>query len=423
MAPTRLRCSNLDRLDSCCPSILAKGPTVIRVAVDNEAAALGKAVHEMAARYVEKGSYNAAEACQHHGVPHHRENEAHMLMAYACRTYDRELERFFPQPQIEASVEGPVLKVTGKEYQISGTIDLCSPTSAERAMFLDWKSGYIDDSYQHQMRGYAYLLWHFMGRPAGVTITGVVVFLRHRYFRVLKYTSKILADWERNLTRNVLGTPDKYAPGKHCVYCDLFASCAARRVVVVGAIDDIMGLSAGKDKTSKWLSRGREILGQLTKENKAEPIVGEVLDDMVFRIRICQQAVDNAKQTIREAIERVGPIPTGPGHALALQPVEIPQLDPTKSMNVLRNHLSDSQICQAMKLSLPKVLTQYLAGQQRGKGREAREKLIKRLEDVGAISIRTQHRLQEVETESSKDEGEANGHVNTESPGPHKSAP
>ena len=403
----KIRCSQLGSLFACPPSVLLSGPDVIRVAGGQfaEAALLGSVCHEAAALCVKGEGYDLEEIAERTGLSEKLAEQVPMLMSYVTKAWE-ELEQYFPEPQYEASVKGPIWEVGDQEYQLTGTIDLCSPCGDDRAIFLDWKSGYLDDGFHQQMAGYAFLLWEFMGRPDSINITGVVVFLRHRYHRVIKYTGDALRLWEHDLLHNVL-TSDSYTPSSNCRFCGLYALCAARKAIVVSTIDDIMGTSTEKPDAEGWLERAKAALTQLTEHSKLEEGVGEVVHDMLFRIRLLQQVIDNGKGLLRETIARVGPIPTGEGKALALNRVEKRKLDPLKAMVVLRNHLSDTQIAGVSTVSLPKALKSHSDQFIGGKKKEAREELLARLEEAGAISVTIQHRLEETHLE--EEEGEKDG--------------
>jgi hypothetical protein len=196
-----IRCSSLDSVFACTPSVIGQDGEV-RVNSSGEEAEVGKAVHALAASFVKSGSFDLKGECLRRGIED--DEEVAKLIGYACRAWE-ELARFFPMPRTERKVEGPVLATRTGEYIVAGTCDVLSGVGTSDAMFLDWKSGFVDDGYRHQMTGYAYGAWNLLGRPAQSVITGIVAFLRHRYYRVVQYTPAMLEEWENDLTHNVLG--------------------------------------------------------------------------------------------------------------------------------------------------------------------------------------------------------------------------
>lgn len=414
--PTAVRCSSLDSLFSCPASILASGPALVRIAAENEAASLGKAVHECCATLIPKGSYDVDAASERHGISDEAKSEAIGLLFYATKAWQVLAKYFNPDPGqriTEAGVTGPVLEnIGGEQYQITGTIDLCSPVDQDKAIFLDWKSGYIDDGFYQQMSGYAYLLWCHMGRPERVSITGVVVFLRHQYWRVLRFNAEMLGQWERDLIRNQLNRPDSFRPGRACPHCELFSTCPARQAVSVQTIKDILGGADHPDRPG-WWDRAKAVLSQLSVDNKAEKVVGETVSDVVFRIRMLSALVDAAKDVLRDSIRRVGPIPLGDGVELGLRPVFIEKIRPEVAMPLLRNYLSDGQMTGCMTLSLPKLLTTYAnskPGESGWKKSVARKMLHGKLLDAGAVTVTRQERLEEVHSDPQEtDDGNNSG--------------
>lgn len=169
----------MDDLHACPPSVL-KTDGELRMDEQNDAAALGSVCHGLCASMVDTGDYDLGSAAIRNGLPDSDAEAAVSLMSYANRTWTNEIGRYFPRPQVEASVVGPELEVDDDRYQVTGTIDVCSPVGRDKVVFADWKSGYVDDGYYEQMACYAYLLWNFIGRPTEITIVGIVVFLRSK---------------------------------------------------------------------------------------------------------------------------------------------------------------------------------------------------------------------------------------------------
>ena len=417
----KLRCSALDALWCCTPSVLADGPDIIRISRSGKPAEVGKLCHDCGEGIAKETGYDIKQLASRYELDEEDVEGCYPLLNYGQRAWD-ELKQYFPQPQVEAHVTGPeIIGADGNTYQIAGTIDVCSPSGGDQAIFLDWKSGYIDDGYHQQMAGYAYLLWNFMGRPDKIQITGIVVFMRHRYYRVLKYTAGSLAQWEHDLLYNVLGSPDEYRPSTKCRFCDLFATCQARQAIVNGTIDTVLGVR-NPDDDPGWYDRGKQVLSQLTEDNKDNKTVGEMVSDLIFRIRLTQRAIDDAKAMLRDAVNRVGPIRTthvddddGNDAYLTLREVSSRFINDNRSaMAVLRQFLSDSQIADCSKLSVPKLLETYAKNTQKGTKKDARERMTKTLEDAGLIGERISKRLEEVELPN---EGETNGNDSSQPTG------
>jgi hypothetical protein len=394
----------MDDLWACPPSVLASGPTVLRVKQANPAAALGSAVHACAAEYITAEAHDAEAAARRYGVPDDNDDQIERLLSY-MRAVWSEIGRFFPKPMVEAVVEGPTIDgPDGSPYRIKGTVDVCSPTKDGTAIFCDWKSGYIDDGHAQQIACYAYLLWNWMDRPEDKTITAVVAFLRHRYYRVLKYDADTLRQWEYDLTHNVLGRRDVYSPGPRCRWCDMFTTCEARQAQVRSTVDDVLH-DASPDDDPTWLERGRQVLEQLTHENKDNAAVGDVLSEFLYRTRLLKKVVEDAQELVRSSVARVGAIPMPSGLHLVMREQQVKQVDPEKAMLVLRNHLSDAQIAQCAKISLPQVLKTYGCLDGRFHKKERRRRIEAALDEADAIYTKPRRVLEEVDLEElSEDE-------------------
>lgn len=391
-----IRCSSLDDLFACTPSVL-DDQGLVRINPSGEAAELGKVCHNLASTYIETGKFDIKATCARFG----QENteEVAYLMQFAVKAWE-ELKRFFPQPATERVAKSDILSAASGEYRLHGTIDVVSPFG-KSAIFLDWKSGFISDGYHQNMHGYAYCLWCELGKPEDIEIAGVVCFLRHRYHRVVKYTPKMLKDWEYDLLHNVLGRTDVFRPGQQCVYCPLYAGCAARQQLVGGTLAALM-LPADTDDADphkQFLSKASQLLSAITPENKDAPEVREAMTEMRYRLALAKQVIEDAHTMIRGAVERVGAIDLADGQQLAIREVKTSVVDPAKAMKVLRTHLADADIAEAMKLSLPKLRAMKASRYVRGEKRAAIEQLEKDLEAAGALSVSVQKRLEETEKE------------------------
>ena len=95
-----LRCSSLDSLFLCPPSILEDGPDVVRIQGGQygEAALLGTVCHEAAAGIVNGNGYDLDEIVERTGLSEKSAKEVPMLMSYAGKAWS-ELSQFLPEPQ------------------------------------------------------------------------------------------------------------------------------------------------------------------------------------------------------------------------------------------------------------------------------------------------------------------------------------
>ena len=390
-----IRCSALDGLFACTPSVL-DDTGMVRINTAGALAELGKVVHSLAASYIDQGSFDLKGECSRRGFDD--EEDAASLATYAVKAWD-ELKRFFKEPKTERVVSSGIIEAQAQSYQIAGTCDVLSPVGDKGAIFADWKTGYLDEGYHHQMFGYAYCLWHLMGRPEDADIVGVVAFLRHRYYRIVRYNAAKLREWEYDLIHNVLSQTHVYRPSSQCAKCRVYAGCEARRQIVSGTLQALMlpnDLPA-HDPHRQFLATAERLLTGLTVDNKGEPEVRRALSELRFRLKLAKKVIEDAEEMQRRAVEKVGPIPLEDGNDLALRNTEQKVLDPLKAMKVLRNHLADQDIADCMRLSLPKLRAKKAGKYLRGEKRAAVDQLEKELDAAGAVNVSIRQRLEEVD--------------------------
>ena len=390
--PTILRCSELDRLFACPPSTLnAQG--MMRVARTDRAATIGSAVHEMADAYVSDGCYDMKMTAGKFELSPEEVEECVTLLHYVVRAWE-DVRRYFPAPQTETIVAADPFAVGGTDYIIRGVADVLSPIGDESAIILDWKSGRVDSGHTNQMIGLAYSAWDVMGSPDKSTISVVIVYLRHRYHRVLRFDANTLRSWYHDLAHNILPCV-AYSPGAHCAFCEVAASCDARKECVGSMIDVLMHGQKTDLKHKKAFEKARSALSQLTAENKNDKGVGELVGQLMFRLRLASKTIEEARALLRDTVNRVGPIKLDDEIELSVRLVETRQLAPTKALPILRKHLSDTQICDGMKLSLPKLTAMYVKQHYGARRADAVKTLVDQLERAGAISTNIQSRLEE----------------------------
>lgn len=398
-APTvrKLRCSSLDGLFACTPSVLSDDPSYVRINPLNEAADMGNAVHQLAANMIEGKPVDIREVSDFYEMD---EEEVTGVYGYAERAWI-ELEKFFENPQVETLVQSAVLDVAGQQFQITGTCDVVSPIGSTNAIFLDWKTGYLDDSYHQQMIGYAYCIWCEMGKPEECTITGIVAFLRHRYYRVVKFDATRLKAWEYDLTHNVLPAINTFRPGKTCRYCELYASCSARNAMVGSSIQTLMFPSKANASN---LTNAVSMLAKVGPATRDDPAVGELLNQLTVNLKLAEQQIDNTKEMIRMAVQRAGYV-TMPGElAMMVRSLEIDKIVPPKAIKVLRTLVSERDILDAMSLSLPKLLAAKRKGAAKGQKGVAADQLKDELRKAGAIKTNIQERLEMIDLSQAQEE-------------------
>jgi hypothetical protein len=377
----------MDKLFACPPSVFG-GEGMVPVSTQGEPALIGKVVHELLAEEVAGSDAAVASACNRHGViDEAKREEVGKLLDYGLKVWG-ELGKYFPQPAVECAVGSEEIGSPIGPVQLDGTVDVLSPIGASNGVFLDWKTGWLDAGYVNQGFAYAVCMWHLLGQPEDCTITGCFAFLRHRYYRVVKYRPKDMQDWLDDLRRNVLARADRkeFSPGAHCNYCSYYATCTARRRVAEGMIDTLLlgQTHESNEKYQDWLKGVKSSIEHMTEGTADE--AAEAVATLYERTKMLDKAVMDLKEMLRSSVEQHGPLPLGDGTELAMEEQERRKLQSVPAMRVLRRHMSDTQIAEAMNLSLPKLLDIFGKQHHRNDRGDFKRALAEELDDAGAIA-------------------------------------
>lgn len=349
-----IRASSMDQLFACAPSILDFSGT--RIKQIDGSVRVGLAVHDAAQSLVDLGTYDLGSISAKHGLDQIECEESASIMPYVLRAWE-ELAPHFQHPKTEQQIHAAI-----GNWPMKGTMDVASLNNKKAAVFLDWKTGRMDAHNAQQMNCYAFMLWQNALKSApDCEITGVVVYLRHKYYRVLKWTNADLTAWKLDLMGNVLGGGQAtYHPGSHCRFCELKHSCKARSAALGESLESD-GQYGDPDQISKSYAR------MIQHEAKAKEM----------------------RAAIKEAVQDLGgSIDTDSGTVLEIQERQLKHLDPAIALPVLQNLLSEQEIAAASKLSYPKLLRAYTKRHENDRT-AARNHLHERLSQAGALSERT----------------------------------
>lgn len=382
-----LRCSQLDRLMACPASVLqpAANPNMTQVEAAHDAAGMGSAVHEALAEWINRETYDAATIMNRHGV---QDAETFEMLTFAGIKLWGKLAPHFDHARTEVEASEKL----AENATLTGTMDVLSPVGHSKAIIADWKTGFIDNGHDKQMTGYAYLIWRYLGAREDITIKGVLGYLRHNYFKTMTFKAEDFHEFEHELVRNILPNPGRYVPGTQCEFCPIRHGCDARTKVARSTID-AMSYPAGLESPDTY-EQAREMLTNLTPETRNLPHVGELVSQLMFRIRLAEQAVEECRSLIKDAAERVGGIPMPDGvHELAVETSERRNLDTSAAMPVLRKFLSNAKIHAAANLSITKLESAVAADAPRGMKRKQIEDLNTELDRAGAVRLSPIKRL------------------------------
>jgi len=392
---TTLRVSSLDALHACGPSVLGEGTRVGGSA--DEQPEVGNLVHAALAQHVEGQEFDIHEAAVRAELSDGDEEEALELYQTGERAWAEKREAFV-DPATERLAEYALRADDGTDWTLAGTMDVVSPTGANAAVFLDWKTGRLDTGHQHQGYGYAWLIWNVLGRPAECRVTGMFAYLRYRYVRTVVYDVPALEAWEHNLVHNVLPGRATYHPGSQCRWCGLRHDCPAKRQVMQGIVDEMVVSPQTKADPSYqgYLERAAQQAQAISAANPTSPDLGRLVADLLFRMRLMRVLADDTEQLVRGWLGAAGSIVLPGGTALALLPQERRSIIVDKALPILRTRLRPEQIEACSTLSLTKIKKAVVAKVQRGEKGKLAEALVRELEAVGGIEVRPYDRMEEV---------------------------
>jgi hypothetical protein len=365
---------------------------------DTRAAAVGSAVHGCCADMAKRDAWDLDAGMSAAGVSPDDAEQCARLMSSASRQW-RALKVLFPVEVIrtERSMTH-AMDLARQKLSLSGTIDLLAPHRGSACMFLDWKTGWEQRGISEQQLGYAYLVWQKMDRPDDTEITGIVAWLAHGKYQVTKYDAASLKLWESRL-ENQLKQRATYTPGDQCIRCDCAPYCEARRDYARSCIEPFM---FGESKQG-WYEAATALLVGVDENSKTQREVQEAAATLAHRIRLVEKAAEQARVFLREAVTRAGGEIDLPGDTvLRMNRQQRRALNPHKALPVLRNHLSDAQICACMRLSLPQAVQKYAAMHRRKS--ETSAYLTDQLAAAGAIETSLSFRLEEVSRGDTKDQ-------------------
>lgn len=374
----KLRCSSFDYLCTCPASVL--NLNLLRVNQHNSLANIGNAVHQVATQVVadSKSVIDYDSICHSQGILEETDKRIVIALTHYMKEAWERLAQYFVSPITEKPC-GISLDINEDTFLITGQIDVYSQTDASKHIIIDWKSGFVQRGYEHQMNAYAYCVWASEGKPKDFVLTSVVVFLRHGYFRVTNHNPKMLEAWENELIKNCLAYPNKFTTSELCQYCELYLNCPARKALSSSIIDSLMGTSGD----ANYLNTAKSVLNVIDADNKDQRIVAEVIDDLMFRSRLANQMALEADAYLKTLLQRVGPIKLSEDYTLALKDCTRTSVSGVPAFKVLRSFLSDEQMAKCANFSLGRI--KQTAKKQRYLDQDLHEVIEKELEAAGAI--------------------------------------
>lgn len=345
-----------------CPASHADG--VMQVEVDDDSSPLGTAVHSGIAQFIRTGIRPDIHRLAEENLVTDEE-ELGRLVSVGRTAWDS-LSPYFPEPQVEVSMSAKL----ADDVELTGTCDVLSLAIEDTAAVNDWKSGYRSRDYFIQLQAYALLACMTYGKSRwSVTIT----WLREGLTDTRNGTLAELMPFKAQLIQALRDrNAEKYRVNSLCEYCPRFTACPARSAIVRSAAADLAGIE-----------------GPVTGLRELGPRIIEVYN----AIRCVLNSGEKWIEQLRTELDAGGPIAIAPDGSISLKQVEMRELDPEKAWPVMDQHLDQSEIKPAVKVSLSKLLDAVSDKAPRGRKKQAKEAFTADLESAGAINKKIQSRI------------------------------
>ncbi len=342
-----------------CPSSLL--PACHPVSSGSVASDVGQALHYAAGALVLGKPFDVAAIAKSFSVDR---DELGILMFQAARAWSY-MRIYFANPRVEYPLRSELLG--------GGTVDVLHH-DGDTAAINDWKSGRVQRNYRWQLWGYAYDVRETLGMPRSGRIESALTWVRSGDIEQHGFTEAELdamADQHRALES---GIGKVYSPGEHCGFCPRRHEC--------GAYADAL----------------RTTTAVLAPAGDATGMTAEQLAQLYPRAKLLEKALETYNQLLKAALSDGTRLPIGDGRVLHLTEVRRTKLDPSRTLAALRAAgWSEADIDACLDVSKSRVEEIAEAAGRAMKARGAikaeRERVLKQLEDAGAVSQTIQQRL------------------------------
>ncbi len=274
-----------------------------------------------------------------------------------------------PQTEVPVFYKGPDIELTGH-------IDVIA-RYPKRVLITDWKSGYLDKNFYHQLMVYAVCLILSEGYEEVVASVG---WLRDQEQEHYTFTRPIVVAWLDRL-REQVKRKGRYTIGSHCPHCPRSHSCPAA------------------------LADARQAVTIFSSEAFSSVAIAPTLAELPEseRVRLFRQAKavlklgEAAKTAIRlNVIQNGGHIDSGDGWLLKVkEEVSRRRLDTAKVCDIIEAHLNEDEKASVIDVSLSRF--EEIVAKRAGKGHSATAKraLIDEIVAADALNVSTTQKLVE----------------------------
>jgi hypothetical protein len=343
-ASLTIRGSSLPHLNQCSAPLGEQWEGIpvsegVSVAIDeaHDAADLGSAVHAALREAVNGQEPDLAAIGKAHGVA--GSDELETLYAMGRHIWNR-VKQHYPGPLTELACNHAIL-LAGEDripLTLTGTIDVASyaDEAGSELRILDWKTGRNDRDHYHQMAGYAYLASRY---NEGVKlITATLVWIRDGRFETFAWTREEIERWAaETLVGGIWRTRNTFRPGPACEWCVRDTVCPARRSMVWGAMEDLVGPEAD-------LTLGDMIEALDDPERRQDPAVIEAIGKLWGIRGAVQKALDRFTAGVRSSVLSHGALPISETHEIRMTEGERTSIDAEKAWPIIVEAVGDKKL-------------------------------------------------------------------------------
>jgi len=355
-----LRASAMPSAFKCPGAIRTEG---LLVDESHPSAGIGTAAHAALQALAETGSVQWSEVsgiAKQHGVP---EQDVRILCAQASKLWAQVKDSFR-----DAMSEVPLSAALTPQVTLTGHADLLA-IGGRAARMGDWKTGFKDADYSHQMRAYGTLVLLDNRDLDEVTVT--VLWVRDQQIENYTMTRKDAHAWIQRLQSEVINWDGVFRPGSHCQYCRRSHECEAANAM---ARRDIAVLT------------DRNVVGRAECElTLMSP--GEIVE-LERKASLVTNYAGRVRDAIRKHVIDHGDV-VADGVRLTIATEQRREIDPLKAWPVLESTgFTDEEFAQCVEIRASKMDKAVAAKAGRGKGAKAIRELKAKLENADAIGVR-----------------------------------
>ena len=366
MQKIRIRASSADLAWACPESqvqVTSEGKAIPHIDHDNDAAALGTAVHTMMTSYCDPTVHELPQpehVLDAMGLPDVMD-DFQFLFAAAVRLWDENSDDF-PNPAVEVDMARE-----GERVTLVGRADVLASIPPVLRIG-DHKTGRITEGKHHQMRAYAAMGLAYAFDCDQVDLR--LFWAREHRTEPVSLSRWEVDQWFAEFEQRQVDGQGVFKPGPWCDGCRRRHSCPGRREWIDGAIVNIA--AGGIPLLSE--ADAKDIAIAVTTWHEQKKAITSLLEEQTSRLR--------------EWITENGPLPMEGDRVLDLQPVAKRTIHPKQAWGLVLDALENDYdaLAQTVKFSNERLKKEVMGKAKRGAKTAVWNALIATMKTSGAMT-------------------------------------